>query len=712
MIFLSGNGLLFFTCMFLFVAVNKTHAVTCNSINVGETIVSNSVMYTKVNRSMLLSYVSDGNETALETACTSGVTDMSELFQVSFLDPDISLWDVSSVTKMDDMFNHASSFNQDISKWDTSSVNYMNGMFNHASSFNQDISNWDTSNVLNMDSMYYGATLFNQSLTNWCVVNVWGNGLFSEDSAMDAIIEFQPLWNGAGCNHTCYNEGLRNISDVVTYSCICSTPFTGLYCNSCVAGYTGVNCETDINECESNPCKNRGFCYNQQNSFSCECLTGYTGATCQNNFNECESNPCMNGATCSDGPSTYTCTCVAGYTGANCETDIDECESNPCMNGATCLDVAGSYTCTCVAGYTGVNCETDINECESNPCMNGASCSDGAGSYTCSCVTGFTGDHCNFLFLSNTAPFTCKNNSDGTIIKKENGREVTKISDTAFNNLISEGKYSTLSKTCMSGMNMTKVFKNKTIFQYDIFDFDMTDVNVTETFEDADFPDSNLYEMCLPMMSASQEIDLDQVAGKNIPTRSWVLKKAINRTCDCLNTNCANSGKCFDNYLGAAKTYKCICTNEFSGDNCTESISLPENLPKIIITFTGVKITNSDFLENDLKKLAAEKLNIHPSQIEVEIIFVTTARRRNADDSATVTYTITDSTQTNFNNLNNDDVFSGASMSVSNDSDDNSSSPNLGLIIGLSVGGALLLSAIFYFIRFKSTSTGINYLHA
>jgi len=63
-------------------------------------------------------------------------------------------------------------------------------------------------------------------------------------------------------------------------------------------------------------------------------------------------------------------------------------------------------------------------------------------------------------------------------------------------------------------------------------------------------------------------------------------------------------------------------------------------------------------------------------------------------------------------NLNNDDVFSGASMSVSNDSDDNSSSPNLGLIIGLSVGGALLLSAIFYFIRFKSTSTGINYLHA
>jgi hypothetical protein len=317
------------------------------------------------------------------------------------------------------------------------------------------------------------------------------------------------------------------------------------------------------------------------------------------------------------------------------------------------------------------------------------------------------------VFVPDTAAFTCKNDLDGTIIKKENGREVTKISDAAFNNLISEGNYSTLSRTCMSGMNMTKVFKNKAIFQYDIFYFDMTDVNMTETFEDADVPDSNLYEMCLPMMSASQETDLKQLAEENIQGRSWVLKKAINRTCDCFNTNCGNSGTCIDNYLGAAKTYKCICTKDYAGENCTELIYPPKNLPKIIITFTGVQITNSEFLKDDLKQLAAEKLNIHPSQIEVEIIFVTTARRRNADGSATVTYTITDSDVTDFANLQNDDVFLNASMSVSDDSDDKSSSPYLGLIIGLSVGGALLLSAIFYFIwkRWYSSATGINYLH-
>ena len=37
-------------------------------------------------------------------------------------------------------------------------------------------------------------------------------------------------------------------------------------------------------------------------------------------IDECESNPCKNGGTCKDGENSYTCTCVPGYTGHDCET--------------------------------------------------------------------------------------------------------------------------------------------------------------------------------------------------------------------------------------------------------------------------------------------------------------------------------------------------------------------------------------------------------
>ena len=37
-------------------------------------------------------------------------------------------------------------------------------------------------------------------------------------------------------------------------------------------------------------------------------------------INDCESNPCKNGGMCTDGVADYTCNCAAGYTGKDCET--------------------------------------------------------------------------------------------------------------------------------------------------------------------------------------------------------------------------------------------------------------------------------------------------------------------------------------------------------------------------------------------------------
>ncbi|KTF83163.1 hypothetical protein cypCar_00050119, partial [Cyprinus carpio] len=72
---------------------------------------------------------------------------------------------------------------------------------------------------------------------------------------------------------------------------------------------------------------------------------------CETNINECLSQPCRNGGTCQDRENAYTCTCPKGTTGMNCEINIDDCKSKPCDYGK-CIDKINSYECVCEPGYT------------------------------------------------------------------------------------------------------------------------------------------------------------------------------------------------------------------------------------------------------------------------------------------------------------------------------------------------------------------------
>jgi len=103
----------------------------------------------------------------------SGIDDLSDIHWrkpwMQF-NGDISLWDVSDVTKMDFLFEDNHAFNGDISKWDVSNVTSMRGMFKN-SVFNGDISNWDVSSVTNMSSMFHNAS-FNGDISGWNVSNV------------------------------------------------------------------------------------------------------------------------------------------------------------------------------------------------------------------------------------------------------------------------------------------------------------------------------------------------------------------------------------------------------------------------------------------------------------------------------------------------------------------------------------------------------------
>jgi len=43
----------------------------------------------------------------------------------------------------------------------------------------------------------------------------------------------------------------------------------------------GRFCEVDLNECESEPCLNRGTCVDRPGFFVCVCVEGFGGKTCQ-----------------------------------------------------------------------------------------------------------------------------------------------------------------------------------------------------------------------------------------------------------------------------------------------------------------------------------------------------------------------------------------------------------------------------------------------
>jgi len=80
-------------------------------------------------------------------------------------DPDISKWNVSSVTSMWRVFTF-SDFNGDIGKWNVGKVTSFSGMF-YNSHFNRDISDWYTASGKDFEYMFAGAKKFNQPIGSW-----------------------------------------------------------------------------------------------------------------------------------------------------------------------------------------------------------------------------------------------------------------------------------------------------------------------------------------------------------------------------------------------------------------------------------------------------------------------------------------------------------------------------------------------------------------
>jgi len=197
-------------------------------------------------------------------------------------------------------------------------------------------------------------------------------------------------------------------SDVPCRSLPCANDFGGngvckiigleIYVCDCPPGYTGVFCEKEIDECDSNPCK-FGQCTDGFIEFDCACNPGYQGTLCNSEINECESYPCQNEATCHDEISVYTCECNDFFEGDHCEQDINECKFEPCneKNSGVCINTHGDFNCDCFdTGFEGEFCELEIDTCLTFPCYTGTTCKHvGPKAYKCTCPFGFLGDRCD-----------------------------------------------------------------------------------------------------------------------------------------------------------------------------------------------------------------------------------------------------------------------------------------------------------------------------
>uniref|UniRef100_A0A5F9DKA7 Protein delta homolog 1 n=1 Tax=Oryctolagus cuniculus TaxID=9986 RepID=A0A5F9DKA7_RABIT len=209
---------------------------------------------------------------------------------------------------------------------------------------------------------------------------------FCED---DNVCRCQPGWQGPLCDQCETSPGCVNGLCEDPWQCICKE------------GWDGKLCDIDVRACTSAPCANNGTCVNLDGGlYECSCVAGFSGKQCQHKAGPCVINgsPCQHGGTCVDDEgraSHASCLCPPGFSGNFCEIVATSCTPNPCENDGVCTDIGGDFRCRCPAGFIDKTCSRPVANCASSPCQNGGTCLQHTQvSYECLCRPEFTGPTC------------------------------------------------------------------------------------------------------------------------------------------------------------------------------------------------------------------------------------------------------------------------------------------------------------------------------
>uniref|UniRef100_A0A667ZML7 Delta-like protein n=1 Tax=Myripristis murdjan TaxID=586833 RepID=A0A667ZML7_9TELE len=229
---------------------------------------------------------------------------------------------------------------------------------------------------------------------DYCLPNPCQNGAPCFNLATDYYCACPEDYEGKNCSHL--KDHCRTTTCKVIDSCT-----VAVASNSTPGGERYIS---------SNVCGPHGRCRSQAGGqFSCECQEGFRGTYCHENINDCESNPCRNGGTCIDKVSVYQCICGDGWEGDHCEINIDDCSTNPCHNGGTCRDLVTDFFCECKNGWKGKTCHSRESQCDEATCNNGGTCHDEGDTFQCKCSPGWEGTTCNIAKNSSCLPNPCEN---------------------------------------------------------------------------------------------------------------------------------------------------------------------------------------------------------------------------------------------------------------------------------------------------------------
>ncbi|KAL1773078.1 neurocan core protein [Sigmodon hispidus] len=78
--------------------------------------------------------------------------------------------------------------------------------------------------------------------------------------------------------------------------------------------------------CENNPCLHGGTCHTNGTMYGCTCDQGYSGENCEIDVDDCLCSPCENAGTCIDEVNGFICLCLPSYGGSLCEKDTEGCD--------------------------------------------------------------------------------------------------------------------------------------------------------------------------------------------------------------------------------------------------------------------------------------------------------------------------------------------------------------------------------------------------